>query len=494
MLGQPSANDFGTIIAGLNPIADTQALQTDTAGNLLVRTSDESVLGDGVTSMRYNQLEINFSTAFDANLITNTHVTTGSATQGSGCATYATGAGAAGEATGVSVQTLLYRPGHEWYSEFTASFTAGAASSYQRIGPYSTTDGFYLSYEGTTVNITNRQNSSDSNRIAQSSWNGDPCNGATGSTFTKAGVPVALNFQKLNIFRFRGAWFGAAPVLLQVLSPDGNWVTLHTFRNPNTLTTPYTYTTNWNMTVDVANTGNTSNLAIVTGCWAMGTCDQTIKITDTVTDYSLAPLTRSVLVGKYVTGDAYENVQVDSGGSLFVDVGGVAGSSVSIAAPGIQKVGIVGGTGTIVDAATGAAVPTHGLLVGGSDGTDFRNLSTDTNGRVNVNTSPSAPTTSVYSQAAISTASNPAVLVSGSGTTTIRVYRILLVNAGTTTNITIEDSTPTAFSGAIPLDPHGEIDADGNGDPLWVTAAGKAFQLINSASQSLVGTIWYTQS
>jgi hypothetical protein len=111
-----------------------------------------------------------------------------------------------------------------------------------------------------------------------------------------------------------------------------------------------------------------------------------------------------------------------------------------------------------------------------------------------ISVTPAAPTTSVYLQAAISTAANPAVFVAAVGGKTIRVYRILIVNAGTATNVTLEDSTPTVFSGAIPLVANGSLSADGAGDPLWVTASGKAFQAVNSASQSLVGQVWYTQS
>jgi len=112
-----------------------------------------------------------------------------------------------------------------------------------------------------------------------------------------------------------------------------------------------------------------------------------------------------------------------------------------------------------------------------------------------VNTIPGAPVVSAYLQAAISSSSNPTVLIAGSGTKTIRVFRIVFVNAGSsTTNITIQDSTPTSFSGAFPLLPNGSVEGDGAGDPLYTTAAGEGFQLVNSASQLLTGTIWYTSS
>jgi hypothetical protein len=131
------------------------------------------------------------------------------------------------------------------------------------------------------------------------------------------------------------------------------------------------------------------------------------------------------------------------------------------------------------------------------------NVSAAQAGAYNVNTSatgpafvaPGAPTTSPYTVGAISSVANPVVGVTGATGATVRVYRIFFANAGSvSTNITIEDSTPTTFSGAFPLQPNGTFNADGGGAPLFVTATGKAFQLVNSAGVQLSGTIWYTQS
>jgi len=329
----PTSNNLGVLPAVANyasPVktqGDLGTLSTDLQGYLRIRNRSESTLGDMISSPRYNQIEINFSQAFNAALITNTLTTTGTAVQANGCATYSTGTGAAGEAKGSTVQVLEYRPGHEWYCYFTASFSTPAASSYQRIGPYSTTDGFYIGYEGTTFNFTNRDGSSDTH-VARSSWNGDAATGSAGSAFTSSGSPVALNFQMINIYRIHGAWFGVAPISLEVFSPDGEWVVLHTFRYPNTLTAPYANTTTWNVTVDVANTGNTSNLSVTTACWAMGVTDITNILTDSLTDNSLVQTTRSVIAGKTPSG-SYAQVGITAQDALTV--GGSGATSVAAA-------------------------------------------------------------------------------------------------------------------------------------------------------------------
>jgi hypothetical protein len=334
----PSTNNLGVLPAKAvyNRPGKTQgnltALSVGLDGGLYVQSREASSLADSiVTGTRNNQVELNFSEPFNASLITNTSNTTGTYTQANGCATYATGVDVAGRATGVSVQAFDYRPGHEWYCYFTASFATGAASSHQRIGPYNTTDGFWIGFEGTTFGITQYQNgvlvggtANSAPSVARASFNGDPCNGSDNSAFTSLGVPVALNLANINIYRIRGAWFGTAPVVLDVFAPDGVWVTMHTFLFPNTLTTPYAYTTDWNVTIEVENAGNTSNLAITTPCLALGTTDSVDMIAASLTDYSLAALTRSVIAGKEPITGTYMNAAVSAEAALSVSGSGAS--------------------------------------------------------------------------------------------------------------------------------------------------------------------------
>jgi hypothetical protein len=346
----PPINEQGTL-SPLNVTLD---------GNLRTRDRSTSAVDDSiVTSTRSNQIELNFSVAFASLPITNTKdATYGSFIQGNGCATYSTGAGTGGFARGVSTTAFSYRPGHEWYCYFTAAWPeGGAAGSHQRIGPIggsagTPTDGFTLGYEGTVWGISQWQNgtlvggtANVAPTVALSAFNGDLCDGTNPTAFTVGGNPVALNLTTINIFRIHGAWFGVAPITLEVFSPDGEWVTMNTFRFPNSLTAPYAYSTNWNVQVDVTNTTNATNLAIVTPCWGMGATDAAVPLNSTISNQTLAVMSRTVLTGYYSTASAYLNVGVDSGGDLFVDIEGIAGTGVSIAAPGIILAGIADGSG-----------------------------------------------------------------------------------------------------------------------------------------------------
>jgi hypothetical protein len=111
---------------------------------------------------------------------------------------------------------------------------------------------------------------------------------------------------------------------------------------------------------------------------------------------------------------------------------------------------------------------------------------------------PASPTTANWSQAPINvTALGANVIITAVGGQTIRVMRMFFVNSDptTVTNITIQDTTPTSFSGAFRVITGGSFNGnDANGEPLYVSAIGKGIQLNSSAAVQLSGTVWYTQS
>lgn len=161
----------------------------------------------------------------------------------------------------------------------------------------------------------------------------------------------------------------------------------------------------------------------------------------------------------------------------------------------IGTIRVLGNIGAIFDGVTGSAAPANAVQIGGSDGTNLRALSTDTTGAILDR--PAAPTTAKWSQAAITFNSSGAnTIVAGVGGQTIRIMRIFFVNsdAATSTNITMLDSTPTNFSGAFLLQSGGSFNGSPSGEPLYVTAVGKGFQINSSAAVQISGTVWYTIS
>jgi hypothetical protein len=214
-------------------------------------------------------------------------------------------------------------------------------------------DGFYIGFEGTTFNFTNVQSGLNTH-VPKSAWNGDPLDGSSASGFTSEGVPEPWNPLLGNVYRIHGAWFGFGPIALEMLSPDGVWIVAHTFTYPNTGTTPYAFTNNFQCEMGVGNSGNTTSITLSNPCICLGTTDVTLPLNSPITDQTDSQPVRAVLCGKYATASTYLNVTVDSAGNLFTDINAIGGSSVVIAKPGVILTGMADGTGNALGSINGA--------------------------------------------------------------------------------------------------------------------------------------------
>jgi len=308
-----AATKLDTLHTDLQSINSAQALQATV-----------NVLGDAISSSRFNQVEVNFETVPDAAILTNT--TSGGATiaASNGHTAYSTGTATSAEAKGVSVYTTKYRPANESYAFFTAAFTTPtSAASYQRIGLYDTSNGFFIGFEGTTFGAVKRTAAVDT-VIPRGSFNGDLLDGSSGSKFTRNGTPEAINLNYSNLFRIRFAWLGSASILFEVFSPDAKWIVFHTIKMPNSQLNPSIEMPDLPMTIDVKKTASdATNLKIWTACWAAGTTSNLVKITDVLNDNTLATMGRTVITGVTTGGGGgYVNVKVNPSGALVADVTG----------------------------------------------------------------------------------------------------------------------------------------------------------------------------
>ena len=293
----------------------------------ITATLNSDVLGAAVTAVRNNEVELSFFDSFNSDIITNTTASGGSATISGGHARYRTGTNATGAAKGVSVYSCKYRPAHEQYCFFTAAFTTGVADSYQRIGLYDTNNGFFIGYEGTSFGVTLRTGASDTT-TARASWNGDALDGSAGSLFTRGGNPEAINLTYSNLYRIRFAWLGSASVYFEVFSPDGNWVTFHTIKIPNSQLDPSIQNPELPITIDVKKFSGATDLSLYTACVASGTTSADFPINETLNEYSLAKLTRSIITGQTSAGGGgFVNVKVTPSGSLTIALGDIDGVS-----------------------------------------------------------------------------------------------------------------------------------------------------------------------
>ena len=290
-------------------------LATDQA----LKTVSQDILGVAIGGNRNNQIEIAFNVAPGASLITNTFTGSGAATVANGHTIYQTGTTAVSSAKGVSVQSTTYRPAHEIYSAFTAAFLSPVSVATSRIGLFDTSNGFFIGFNGNDFGVTVRNAASDTFTI-QSSFNTDTLTGAATSKFTRDGTPEPINFALSNLFRIRFAWLGSANIFFEVFSPDGEWVLFHNIRQPNTSYNPSVQNPNLPMSIEVVKTSGAVNTSVATACWGAGTTSAYSPITATLTDNTLAAMTRSVITGVTTGGGGgYVNVKVNPSGALVTE-------------------------------------------------------------------------------------------------------------------------------------------------------------------------------
>jgi hypothetical protein len=354
-MGAATESTLGSIntnVSNLNTKINNNPYQ-----NKVLSDIGNDIFNAAVVGQKYNQIEIDFNTAPGATLITNTTGGGGTITQANGQSTYATSISSNGQAKSVSVQTLNYRPGNESFVMFTASFTvsAGFTTSYQRIGLYDANNGFYIGFEGRDFGITKRT-AGVNTFISQANFNGDKLDGLNGSKFTRDGYIEPINFGYSNLFRIRFGWLGSASIIFEIMSPDGNWVIFNTIKQPNSAQAPSLTNPNLPMTIDANKNGSGSGIAMsmTTTCWAAGTTSGYVKITDVLTDNSLASITRSVITGVTTGGGGgYVNVKVNPSGSLVTD--STVSGTVAATQSGTWNINNISGT---VSLPTGAATET----------------------------------------------------------------------------------------------------------------------------------------
>lgn len=295
-----------------------------------------------------NDIDVQFFRDVPANLVTVTTANGGSATQTTGLVQFATSTATNGSAKGVSLDTVMYRSGGEIYALMTAAWIdGGAATSYQRIGLYDTNNGVYIGYENTTFGIVVRQGGVDGTQTAKTSFNIDTLVGAAGSKFTRAGTPEAIDLAKLNVFRIRFGWLGAAPIKFEVLSPDGEWVLFHVIRQPNNATTPHIYSTDLPITCDLAKTAGAGNLRLNTACWGAGV---TYDKTDIVGSGTLGTAANSA-VNYQTQGVAALQVRCGTSTTGTMIFEGTVDGTNWVTMPNVWLVGAAGAPDTPVSAA-----------------------------------------------------------------------------------------------------------------------------------------------
>jgi hypothetical protein len=154
-----------------------------------------------------------------------------------------------------SFTTQTYQPGKSLLIMNTFAMGTLQANCRQRVGYFTTENGVYFEADGTTLYLVIRSSATGSiveERIAQSSWNGDPLNGAGASG-------IVLDPTLTQILWSDIEWLGVGNVRAGFII-NGAFIVCHTFQHANQAgnTRVYMTTATLNPRYEITNTGATS--------------------------------------------------------------------------------------------------------------------------------------------------------------------------------------------------------------------------------------------
>lgn len=219
------------------------------------RVSLNTVFGEKIVTIRKADIAAQFQYGFPSSSAVPEIENGGTITIVESMLTLNTGTNIAGLAAISNKKALRYIPGHEAFIYFTAIFTQGVADNHQRAGLFDSENGFFVGYEGANFCVTRRRGGADTNHIIDI------------TTIYKDG---SFDPTKGNVYRISFGYLGFATIHFEVMLPNGGWTKLYEIEYPNTSTETHILNTNLQPRVEVANTGNNTDLQFQTGSFEAG--------------------------------------------------------------------------------------------------------------------------------------------------------------------------------------------------------------------------------
>lgn len=171
----------------------------------------------------------------------------GTITQADSSAVLTTGTLDGGYAELTSKRITRYVPGQGIRLRFTATFTTCTTQSTQEVG-LGNADGDFLGFGcvGATFGMIHRRAGTQT-FVAKSAWNG---------------APITFDYTKGNVYSIAYQWLGYGVTRGVMERNDGTFVTVHTFKFPNTRTTPTLSNPAMRFMARAYNWGNTTSKVI----------------------------------------------------------------------------------------------------------------------------------------------------------------------------------------------------------------------------------------
>lgn len=150
-------------------------------------------------------------------------------------------------------QHFNYQPGKSQLMFLTGRIeeSGGATGVVARIGLFTGEDGVFFEMNGTTMNVVERKNSSDT-KVAQSNWNIDTLDGNGPSGIT-------VDFSKTQIFFIDFEWLGVGTVRYG-MAINGTLYYCHESHHANSFTSVYMSTPNLPIRYEISSTSSAGTM------------------------------------------------------------------------------------------------------------------------------------------------------------------------------------------------------------------------------------------
>ena len=155
-----------------------------------------------------------------------------------------------------TTKVFSYQPGKSLLVMTTFVCAAPKANLDQKIGYYSSDNGYFLEQDGLTTYFVERSAVSGAitnTRVAQSAWNVDPMNGTGPSGIT-------LDISKSQILWMDIEWLGVGTVKMGFVI-DGVFYICHTWDHANLIASTYITTASLPLSCEIINTGVTASIS-----------------------------------------------------------------------------------------------------------------------------------------------------------------------------------------------------------------------------------------
>lgn len=152
-----------------------------------------------------------------------------------------------------TAKTFVYQAGKSLLTMNTFVMSPAKDNLRQRVGYFSTENGFYLELDGNSMNFVKRTSvggSVSETRVPQSEWNGDKLDGTDYSGFT-------LDLTKAQILWMDLEWLGVGTVRIGFVI-NGKFIVCHSFHHANIVSSTYITTASLPIRYEIRNKNTTS--------------------------------------------------------------------------------------------------------------------------------------------------------------------------------------------------------------------------------------------